>query len=247
MTGYSLVGATGGAGTTRLALEFGALLARGGHDVAVLDAAYATQGLVDHCPTYPDADVTELALDPDAPLEAGLVDFASDAEGRLAVCPARAPFERLARAKTPEAARRFEARIEEAGGRFDYVLVDTPPVAANQAVAAVTACASVSVVAPPGQRGRAALVRARDRLADLGVEVDSVVVNRPESVDDAPDADAVVPESTGTDPAAVPVCAAADGPFAAGVADAVTTLFGVRVEVEVGDDGVRERLRSLRR
>ncbi|WP_254543095.1 ParA family protein [Halomarina pelagica] len=247
MNSYSLVGATGGAGTTRLALEFGALLARGGHDVAVIDAAYATQGLADHCPVRPEADVTELTLDPDAPLEAGLVDLAPDAAGRLAACPARAPFERLARAKTPEAARRFEARIEEAGDRFDHVLVDTPPVAANQAVAAVSACESTVLVAPSGQRGRDSLVRARDRLADLAVEADAVVVNRTERLDAAPDADAVVPESSVVDPAAVPVCDTEDGPFAAGVAAAVSTLFGVRVEVAVERGGVRERLRSLRR
>ncbi|PSQ57111.1 hypothetical protein BRD18_07905 [Halobacteriales archaeon SW_7_71_33] len=44
----ALVGAAGGAGTTRLTVETGALLARGGERVAVFDAAFDTQGMVDH-------------------------------------------------------------------------------------------------------------------------------------------------------------------------------------------------------
>jgi Flp pilus assembly CpaE family ATPase len=43
-TTAALVGATGGAGTTRLTLETADLLAREGHAVAVFDAAFATQG-----------------------------------------------------------------------------------------------------------------------------------------------------------------------------------------------------------
>mgnify|MGYP006305158561 CR=1 FL=1 len=38
----ALVGAAGGAGTTRLAVEMGATLTRTGRDVAVVDAAYET-------------------------------------------------------------------------------------------------------------------------------------------------------------------------------------------------------------
>ncbi|SEO55941.1 hypothetical protein SAMN04487948_103228 [Halogranum amylolyticum] len=44
-TTTALVGATGGAGVTRTAVELAATLARDGRDVAVLDAAYATEGL----------------------------------------------------------------------------------------------------------------------------------------------------------------------------------------------------------
>lgn len=47
-TTIALVGATGGAGTTRLSLELAAALATDGRDVAVLDAAFATQGLSDY-------------------------------------------------------------------------------------------------------------------------------------------------------------------------------------------------------
>ncbi|OYR95948.1 cell division inhibitor, partial [Halorubrum sp. E3] len=43
-TTLALVGATGGAGTTRTAVELAALGARDGRDVAVVDAAFTTQG-----------------------------------------------------------------------------------------------------------------------------------------------------------------------------------------------------------
>ncbi|MFC6837217.1 ParA family protein [Halomarina ordinaria] len=245
MSSYSLVGTAGGAGTTRLALELGGVLARGGWEVTVLDASYATQGLADHCSGRIDPDATTLALDGDIPLSAGLVDLAPDAPGRLAVCPARAPFERLARAKAPEAARRLEARIEAASEAFDVVLVDTPPVAANQSVAAAVATDERVLVAPPGQRGRDALARTRDRLADLGVEGEHVLVNRTDSLDGAPDADAVVPASSVTDPAEVPVTLDGEGTFVARCAEAAATLFDADLEIETEAPGLGERLRSL--
>jgi Mrp family chromosome partitioning ATPase len=70
----ALVGAVGGAGTTRTAVEFGATLARDGRDVAILDAAYATQGLADYLAGRIETDITRVATVP----------------GRLA--PARSPL-----------------------------------------------------------------------------------------------------------------------------------------------------------
>jgi cellulose biosynthesis protein BcsQ len=165
----ALVGATGGAGTTRLTLELGALLAADGRDVAVFDAAFATQGLADYLPGRIDPDLTALLTDDrDEPLSTGLVDVPLDAEtGRLACCPAVAPFERLARAKSPSAAQALEARIDAAAEAFDHVLVDTPPVAANQSVAAVNGTARTAVVAPATTRGRDAVQRGdRSRCRD---------------------------------------------------------------------------------
>lgn len=164
----ALVGAAGGAGTTRLTLECATLLARDGRDVAVLDAAYATQGLADHTPGRIDPDMTALCLE-DHPLETGLVDRTLEGAGRLAVCPARAPFERLARAKMPAAAETFADHVESAARAFDHVLVDVPPVAANQAVAAATAT-DAAVLVGDAARAAAVLPRARDRLLDLDVE-----------------------------------------------------------------------------
>ena len=226
----ALVGAAGGAGVTRLTLECATLLSHDGRDVAVLDAAYATQGLADHTPGRIDPDMTVLCLE-DRPLEAGLLDRRLEAAGRLAVCPARAPFERLARAKTPEAAEAFEDRIAEAERAFDHVLLDVPPVAANQAVAAVSAADAVAVVADAA-RARDALPRARDRLVDVGVDPTATVVTR---TDGHPDADAVVPALEAETPAVETQTEAR-----AVVDDVLAAAMDVSVEDEESG-GLRER------
>ena len=224
------VGAVGGAGTTRLTLECAGLLAREGRDVGVLDAAYGTQGLADRTPGRIDPDVTALCLD-DAPLAEGLVDLDVGGAGRLAVCPARAPFERIARAKTIEAARAFEDLLAEAARAFDHVLVDTPPLAANPAVAAATGADRVAVVCD-ADRAAAAVPRLEDRLADVGVSDTRTVVTR---TDDHPDADVAVPPL----PAEWP---ATDGEARGSVADVVEATLGVEVERDDEGGGLRSRL-----
>ena len=179
-TTAALVGVTGGAGTTRTTLEAAVALAVDGADVAVLDAAYATQGLGDYLAGRLDPDLTALVTDrAEMPLSTGLIDLDLDldaaVDGRVACCPVDAPFERLARAKSAEAAQRFETRIEEAAAAFDHVFVDVPPIAANQAVAAVTTCERVGLVAPAGDRGADATARTQERLADLGTAADLLV------------------------------------------------------------------------
>jgi cellulose biosynthesis protein BcsQ len=244
MTSLSLVGAVGGAGTTRLTLECGALLAREGREVAVLDAAYATQGLVDYLPGRVDTDVTALCTDDGSPaLAAGLTDVGVES-GRLAVCPARAPFERLARAKAPEAARRFGALVEEAAGAFDHVLVDVPPVAANQAVAAVTTTDRTALVAPDTPRGHDGLARGRDRLTDVGAPDPETVLTFVEGdAGAAPDgATAAVVESDATAPSAVPTCREGEGPFVASVAATCEALLDESLSVEPADTGVLDRV-----
>jgi cellulose biosynthesis protein BcsQ len=235
MTGDStvaLVGATGGAGTTRTCVELATLLAGNGQTVAVLDAAFATQGLADYLDGRLDPDMTALLTDAaEEPLEAGLVDLVDDAPGRAACCPASAPFERLARAKTADAARDFEERISEAAAAFDAVLVDTPPVAANQAIAAVNACDRTALVTPASTRGRDATQRLDDRLADLDVDVDAVVATR--GTDDA--ADHALP-ATESDVEAVPAVAT-DRSYATAVARLGENLLERDVDVP-SDDGV---------
>jgi len=175
VTTAALVGATGGGGTTRLAVELGATLARDGREVAVLDAAFATEGLARHVSDRIDPDLTELLVaEADRSLADGLREHpvTADLPGRLELFPAHAPFERLARAKTADAAKRFEALLNDAAENFDHVLVDAPPVAANQAVAAVTAAERVAVVAPASERGVDALQRTRGRVADVGASVE---------------------------------------------------------------------------
>ncbi|MFC7129933.1 ParA family protein [Haloferax chudinovii] len=233
-TTSALVGATGGAGTTRLTLELAAALADDGRDVAVLDAAFATQGLSDYVSGALDPDATALVTDAaDVPLESGLVAFDPDAEGRVAVCPAAAPFERLARAMTPDAARAFEGRIAEAADGFDHVLVDAPLLASNQTVAAAAACDRVALVAPATDRGADAVGRLSARAADIGTDVDAVV----STFGELRDADVVVPETEADGIADAPVCRD-DAELAAGVGAVAEVLLDVEIESAAATDGV---------
>jgi septum site-determining protein MinD len=216
----AFVGAAGGVGTTRVTLECGRLLADDGIDTAILDAAYGTQGLSDRVAGRIDPDMTALCLS-ETPLEEGLIDLPGERAGRLSVCPAHASFERLARAKRPEAAERFGERIEAAARRFECVLVDTPPVATNPAVAAATAVGSVAVVCD-GDRAESAVPRTADRLADIGVDDPTTLLTRTSA---HPDADVAVPEFGSETPASV-----SDSPGRDALADAVEVLTGFSVE-----------------
>lgn len=225
----ALAGAVGGAGTTRLALEFGATLARDGRSVCLVDAAFATQGLSTAVPGRIGTDVTA-ALVEDRPLADATTELSLDLPGRVAVAPARAPFERFSRAMTAECGHRFGERLSSASERYDHVLVDVPPVAGNQSVAAVTAADRVCVVAPDDQRGVDALPRTIDRLADVDAGVDAVATNRAGDPPHMDAADAAVPESGMTTLADAPVCVTT-GEFSAAVADAAETAVGVDLDV----------------
>lgn len=238
-TTAALVGATGGAGTTRTAVELATALAADGDAVAVIDAAYATQGLADYVPGRLDPDVTKLVTDArDEELAVGLTDLDVDAPGRVTCLPCRAPFERVARAKTAAAARGLEDRIGRAAARFDAVLVDVPPVAANQAVAAVNACERVALVTPATERGADAIQRMAARLDDVGSGVDAVLATR----GDLEAADACLPDAAASDPAEAPACLDDDA-LAAGLVDAADTLFDRKLE-GVGAGGLLGSLRQ---
>ena len=163
---YAIVGGVGGAGATRLSVEFAATLARAGRDAAVADASFTTQGLAALVPERFEPDVTRVLTDDRALAEAE-IRLSLDLPGSVTVAPARAPFERLARAKTSECARRLAERLSAAADRYDAVFVDVPPVGANQAVATVTAADTVALVVPDTERGSDAIPRMCDRLADV--------------------------------------------------------------------------------
>ncbi len=242
----ALVGAVGGAGTTRTAVEFGATLARDGRDVAILDAAFATQGLADYLAGRIETDITRVAAD-DADLESALTPLVTDLRGTLAAAPARAPFERVARAKTAGAAERLERQIAAAGMFHDVVIVDTPPVAANQAVAAVTACDLVALVAPDTRRGADGVARMSAVLEDVGTEADTLVAT---FAGDEPDVlqDAVgrVPETAVVDPSACPSCLHDDSTIALPVAEAVQAVLDTELAIEFDDvDGLEAYLERL--
>jgi MinD-like ATPase involved in chromosome partitioning or flagellar assembly len=260
-TTAALVGATGGAGTTRLTLETAALLARDGETVAVFDAAFATQGLGDALAGSLDPDLTSVLAERATLAEAGVelpvpsadaetadpeADSTADRSGRVTCYPASAPFTRLAEAKTAAAARRFETLLADAAEEFDAVLCDTPPVAANQSVSAVNAVGRVGVVAPATTRGADAVAAADARLADVGVESDLVVANEgvtPGTDPDAVAADVTVPQSETTTLADAPSVLGDEATLRPAVAELAGDLLDT--DVTVADDADSGRLDGL--
>jgi len=232
----AFVGAAGGVGTTRLTVECGATLARTGRDVTVVETAFATQGLAAYVDGQVGADATALATG-EADLAETLYD-PYDLPGRLSLCPARAPFERVARAQTAAAARRLERQLAAAALSHDVALVDTPPVSGNQALAAVDAADRLVVVVPDDPRGPGALARMQERLRDVGASADAVLATRVTG-DAVTDADVAVPESDVTDPRNCPACLSPEGEFAPAVVDAAGVALGtdLAVDLDTGSDG----------
>ncbi|MEF8812602.1 MAG: AAA family ATPase [Halovenus sp.] len=226
----AFVGVAGGVGTTRLTVECGATLARAGRDVTIVETAFATQGLAAYVDEQVGADATALATG-DADLGETLYD-PYDLPGRLSLCPARAPFERVARAQTAAAARRLERQLAAAALSHDVALVDTPPVSGNQALAAVDAADRVVVVVPDDPRGPDALARMRERLRDIGASADAVLATRVTG-DAIPDADAAVPESDVADPRDCPACASPDDTFAPAVLEATEAALGTDIDLDL--------------
>jgi len=240
----AFVGATGGTGTTRLVVETGALLARTGERVAVFDAAFGTQGLADHVEGRLDADVVALVTDDGVAPADVLVEQSVTGEGALHVAPSRASFGGIARGKTEAAARNLEETLRAAADRFDRVLVDTPPLAANQAVASVTAADRVGLVAPATERGVDAVQRVRGRVEDVGESVTATVGNRVAPGEPVTEPfDAVVPEHGVTAPGATPVADEGSGEFTAGVARVAQAVVGVDPDLSVDSGGYLDRLR----
>jgi hypothetical protein len=245
--------------------------ARDGDDVAVVDAAFTTQGLSEYVTGRIDPDLTALLTDdPDAALSAAAYPIAgSDAgaerpgagggerdegdapalPGRVDAVPARAPFERVARAKTAEAARKLERRIDEAATTYDAVVVDAAPVGSNEAVAAATTADRAVAVRPATAHGRDATQRLRGRVADVGGSLDATLaVERAGSdvggdVSERDDGDSGVVRVPGTDPevAAAPTAASGDDAYARAIATAYETAFDASLGVEFPEPGLVER------
>ena len=265
-TTLAVVGATGGAGTTRTAVELAAMGARDGRDVAVVDAAFTTQGLSEYVAGRIDPDLTALLTeDPDAALSAaaypitgtragerrrngegvGADDGGTDLPGRLDAVPARAPFERVARAKTAEAGRKLERRIDEAATTYDAVIVDAAPVGSNEAVAAATSVDRTVAVRPATAHGRDATQRLRGRIADVGGGLDATLAIERSGADDGEERgdDAAVVRVPETDPAvaAAPTAAAENHAYAQAIATAYETAFDTSLGVEFPESGLIDR------
>jgi len=256
----ALVGATGGAGTTRTAVELAALGARDGRDVAVIDAAFTTQGLSEYVSGRIGTDLTALVTDEsDASLSAAAYpirngrdgDEAEDESalpGRADAVPARAPFERVARAKTAEAARKLERRVDEAATAYDAVIVDAAPVGSNEAVAAVTAADRVEAVTPATAHGRDALQRLRGRIADVGGSVDGTITVARAGGSGAESegemrADSRLP-AVDAAVGSAPEAAAGTGAYVEELAEAYGRAFDASLGIEFEEPGLVERVRS---
>jgi cellulose biosynthesis protein BcsQ len=239
----ALVGSVGGAGTTRLAVELGAAFARAGDRALVLDLDFDTQGLASHVPGRLSPDSTRLLTDPDVDLVDATRRLDVPAPGTLACCPAHAPFTRIAAAKAPAAAERLATRLQTATEAYDAVVLDVPPVAANPAVAAVTAADRTALVATPDERGVDAVQRARGRLADVGTAADHVLVTRSSPADAPPDADLALPAASTLGPGRPPA-ALADTPFARAVVETAEMLYERDLGIDVEPDGAVASLRS---
>lgn len=243
-TSTAILGAAGGVGTTRITVELGATLSRAGHDVAILDTALATQGLSRHVRGSLDPDLTRVLVD-EASIDAALVDhpYTQEVPGQLQVAPAYAPFERIARAKTAESAQELHTTLESLAERFEFIFVDTPPLATNPAVAAVTATDHTAVVTDHTPRGIDALQQTRGRLADVGGSADCVIGNRVPTETGMPDADALIPP--GSVPPAGDAPAAYDPGNALAPAYAATleALLNVRLDLDF-ERGLLDRARG---
>lgn len=231
----AIAGVTGGAGATRLTVEFGTTLTRAGHATALVDVAFATQGLAQYVSGRIDSDAVGLLTADDPDTVDAAIDLPVETDARLAAFPSYAPFETLARAKTADAAERFGTVLDRLDAAFDYVLVDTPPVATNPSVAAVTDADRVALVAPGSPRGVDALQRTRARLTDVGTTDDLAIANRTASPPDG-SVDVAIPESENDAVAGAPVCADPDAEFAPAVAEGVERLFDVRLDLGFPED-----------
>ena len=237
----ALVGAAGGVGTTRLAVEFGALLASTDQDVAIVDAAFTTQGLSSYIADSITKDATALATG-EATLEEALYSHDADVSGTLSVCPARAPFERQSRAKTAGAAERFERQLAATSLSHDVVIVDTPPVGSNPALGAVNAADRIAIVTRPTERGSDAVALTQERLADIGREADAIIANHA-GKDVQSRADAHVPASDVRSPRNAPACLPPQGEFSRAVVDALETILERPLEIDVSEPGRFDRFK----
>ncbi|OTE99293.1 cell division inhibitor [Halorubrum sp. SD683] len=258
-TTLALVGATGGAGTTRTAVALPALASRDAARVAPAPACTRGGLSESYVSGRIDPDLTALLTDDsDAALSAAAYPVvgtggdsgrtadgerdALDLPGRVDAIPARAPFERVARAKTAEAARKLERRIGEAATTYDAVVVDAAPVGSNEAVAAATTVDRAVAVRPATVHGRDAAQRLRGRIADVGGSLDATLaIERPGSGDGEEGNGVVRVPATDPEVAAAPTAAGGDDAYARAIATAYEAAFDATLDVEFPEPSLVER------
>mgnify|MGYP000513047683 CR=1 FL=1 len=119
--------------------------------------------------------------------------------------------------------------------RLDHVLLDVPPIAANQAVAAVNAADRITVVTPASDRGTEAVQRCHERLADVGTEASLVVSTR----GDLATADVAVPTTSATAIEAAPACLDGEDAFTDAIRRVAAAVAGKEItDADAGGDGL---------
>lgn len=231
----ALVGAAGGAGTTRTAVELAGALARAERSVLVFDLDFATQGLSQSVAGRIDPDVTAVLTD-DVPVADAALSWDVPGDGRLDVLPAFAPFVEVAAAMTPDVAASVGDVLREATATYDHVLLDVPPIVSNPAIAGVDAADRVAAVFPPTDRGIDSLQRTKGRLEDVGSPLDLAIATRTTESAAPADADLVVPELPPKPSPDRPTTVDGGDAAVATVTETAAGLFDV--DLEIGSDGV---------
>lgn len=232
----ALVGAAGGAGTTRTAVEVAGALARADRSVLVFDLDFATQGLSQSVSGRIDPDVTAVLTD-DVDVTDATIPWDVPGDGRLDVLPAFAPFVEVAAAMTPDVAEGVGDVLREATATYDHVLLDVPPIVSNQAIAGVDAADRVAAVFPPTDRGIDSLQRTKGRLEDVGSPLDLAIATRTTESAAPADADLVVPVLPPKPAPDRPTTLDGGGDAVATVAETAARLFDVELEVGPKRDG----------
>lgn len=165
-------GCEGGEGCTRVVREFADALASSGLNVLLVDADFRTAGLTTSTATQ-GADLITLVTS-GHPLPA--VDWG---KGKLTVVPSPIGHPEKERFLNDPAMVDWLATQRE---RYDYVLLDAPPVlGAADGTLLGRLCDGVVVVVRAARTRRDAIERARRQLADAGVVVLGAILNRAKS------------------------------------------------------------------
>ena len=188
----AVVGASDGAASAQLCLALGHTLAAADRSVLLLDVDADTQPLARYTPGAIETEFSQVLLG-DAALEEAVSPIETDGR-RLAISPFRAPFTRLARAKAPEAAQRLAPILDDATAQYNHVIVHTPPVGSNPAVAAITETSTTALVTRADERGLDALYAMQGRVEDIGTEPATTVATGRQAHADA--VDVVLPDVT---------------------------------------------------
>jgi len=169
------VGCDGDEGCTQVVREFGEALASMGLRMLLVDADMRTGGLTTRLAAH-GGDLATLAADASDPKDAPW------GKGSLTIVPSPVGCsEKENFLRSPALA----AWLEKQQHRYDYVLLDVPPLERfADALLVSTLCDGVVLVVQPGHTNLQSVVRARERVERAGARLLGVVLNR--AVDSMP-------------------------------------------------------------